>query len=771
MVNQELENKGSLHTLFNNQLFKYIRTIYSDKIFFPVSFNAKKEGGKIKKNPVMPKGWQKLVKPNDNFMSHTGVALLCGVNGGIYVIDYDDIDAFEEDKEMFPELLNYYVKSGSGFHCYFKWSTRIEECLGNKKFKKSQGFKSDIDFQGQGACVFAPPSVYSIEGKIYSYTLASDEKNKIKCMTTKLMNYLKKKYQEKVELPPQEQLKIKLNNVMNKIFDTKCNWECSKEGANYKITPTDKKCLIVDHMHSSVKCCVYVNARGIINAHCFSHNNKNIKSEEILKIFGLDGNKSIDIPNEYYYRDYTKFRGKVLYEGGLTLIGEVFLEYYKEVFALVHNNSRPIWFAKNKIKNNIVWCPIKNNPFNTKSSSFNVKKIGSKGNMSSISIVKFIDDYSTSENITTYDKLDFIPFLINPPETKERILNTFYGFPYEYKNNETKKDYSKLKNVFHHIHQILCNGDDKSFEYFIKWLAHLIRYPMDKDGIPAIIMTSDEGTGKNLFSSFMEAIIGDAYFVILNDLDKLTGKFNNQTENKLLTICNEIQNYGGSYTSNDKLKSIISDISQQIEPKGQDSYKISNYSRFMFFSNNEWPVKIGNGDRRWFAMNVSNSKKGDSKYYKELAENYQNKKIQEIFFNYLIHTKIDIDIRKPPITALKKQLKWLNHENTILLHLIDLVKPKDPESPFFDEEENSITFYSTRELFNKFTEWADARGERKGLYTERKYSVQLKKFGFEKTRTSINGDRQKGFVITIETVVNIIKQTIDPDFDIEEHDI
>ena len=55
--------------------------------------------------------------------------------------------------------------------------------------------------------------------------------------------------------------------------------------------------------------------------------------------------------------------------------------------------------------------------------------------------------------------------------------------------------------------------------------------------------------------------------MVIGDIDRLLGRFNSIIQNKLLTICDEISNYGGAYKSNDKLKNLITQSEQLIEKK------------------------------------------------------------------------------------------------------------------------------------------------------------------------------------------------------------
>ena len=92
-------------------------------------------------------------------------------------------------------------------------------------------------------------------------------------------------------------------------------------------------------------------------------------------------------------------------------------------------------------------------------------------------------------------------------------------------------------------------------------MAHIIQYPSNKIGT-GLLLQSEQGAGKGiLFDMIIKHVIGRAYATNVNDMNQLLGQFNSIIGDKLLTVCDEIQNYGGAYKSNDKLKSLITNES------------------------------------------------------------------------------------------------------------------------------------------------------------------------------------------------------------------
>ena len=127
-------------------------------------------------------------------------------------------------------------------------------------------------------------------------------------------------------------------------------------------------------------------------------------------------------------------------------------------------------------------------------------------------------------------------------------------------------------------------------------------------------------------------ILGRQYSLVLGDIDRLFSRFNAIMENRMLTILDEISNYGGAYKSNNKLKNIITQNEIVIERKGHKPVRYSDYNYYVFLTNNEWPVKVEQSDRRYFCLELNNCKCGDKDYFDTIIEQ-MNTDSANIFYN------------------------------------------------------------------------------------------------------------------------------------------
>lgn len=122
-------------------------------------------------------------------------------------------------------------------------------------------------------------------------------------------------------------------------------------------------------------------------------------------------------------------------------------------------------------------------------------------------------------------------------------------------------------------------------------------------------------------------------------------------------MLNELKNCGEDRLANfNALKSIISDNSIRINEKLVPRRDAENVSNFIFVSNNSFPVKIENGDRRYVVLACNGKHKGDYKYFQQLCSSFD-----EDFYNTLLTFFMERDlsnfqVREIPMTDAKQDL-------------------------------------------------------------------------------------------------------------------
>ncbi len=125
-----------------------------------ITHKLNKKTGEYKKDGGYRGGWQKSTLTNSVFKKNdTGLAIPTGKIGGIFVIDIDNEDDWNQllkyEKKTEPNTVK--AKSAKGYHLYFQWEDKLEPIKNNTQ---SFGEKYSIDVRTNGGNIFVPPSSY-----------------------------------------------------------------------------------------------------------------------------------------------------------------------------------------------------------------------------------------------------------------------------------------------------------------------------------------------------------------------------------------------------------------------------------------------------------------------------------------------------------------------------------------------------------------------------------------------------------------------------------
>ena len=254
-----------------------------------------------------------------------------------------------------------------------------------------------------------------------------------------------------------------------------------------------------------------------------------------------------------------------------------------------------------------------------------------------------VPEWITWKGRKTFERDGFHPKSTAPYGT----FNLFQGFEvdkhedYNEKVDSLSKEEleSELEFVFQHIRNIM--GSDKTdelFEFFLKYMAHLIKYP---NVIPRVawFIHGQEGSGKNQLLNLFTQIIGYEYGVSTTNGNNIFGQFNSQLNHKIIVNFNEVSNV---HTYIEDIKSVITDETINTTKKGKEVKTYRNVSRVFFFGNNANKVPIGYSDRRWVACETSIAHKSIEGYNTKLAEQVSSLYIQKCMKRYLTEfVKVD----------------------------------------------------------------------------------------------------------------------------------
>lgn len=243
-------------------------------------------------------------------------------------------------------------------------------------------------------------------------------------------------------------------------------------------------------------------------------------------------------------------------------------------------------------------------------------------------------------------------------------INTWAGF-----ENIPHEDPALEEDVtpfLKYLKECIANSSEASYTWLLNWLAHMIQFPYDKPGT-ALVLVGVQGTGKTfLGEKIMIPIIGKRHAMQTNTMNEITSNFNVRADNKILIQCNEaLHSYQKDMAS--KLKSLITDSTMRIEPKGINAFEKPNHIHYMFTSNEETAAMFIDPtpqERRFTVLCVSDRRAGDVNYWGDLVEWVDNN-LSKIH-RYLKMYPVDKELaRRPHNTEAKFNLQRMAFEPEI----------------------------------------------------------------------------------------------------------
>jgi len=163
------------------------------------------------------------------------------------------------------------------------------------------------------------------------------------------------------------------------------------------------------------------------------------------------------------------------------------------------------------------------------------------------------------------------------------------------------------------------------------------------------VLRGGQGVGKSFFAHRVGEL-AEPHYLHLSDPKHLTGSFNAHLQNKVLVFGDEI--YGTADPKEQgKLKTLITEDTFLVEPKGVDPFTVNRYARFIFASNESWVVPAGIDDRRFFVLDVPNDYKQDTEYFGALYTEWQSGGREALLYFLLNRDLSDFNHRERPKTA------------------------------------------------------------------------------------------------------------------------
>jgi Family of unknown function (DUF5906)/Primase C terminal 2 (PriCT-2) len=167
------------------------------------------------------------------------------------------------------------------------------------------------------------------------------------------------------------------------------------------------------------------------------------------------------------------------------------------------------------------------------------------------------------------------------------VLNTWRGFGAEPRQG----DWHLMQE---HIRDVLANGDEGAECYILNLAAWAAQNP-GRRAEAMLIFKGKEGTGKGVFLDAVQKIFGHHGLCEIS-VEAITGKFNAGLQSALFLFADEVS---WRRDDADRLKSLITGQTLQIEKKGYDRFPVTNRLKIAAASNQDFVVPAGPNARRY----------------------------------------------------------------------------------------------------------------------------------------------------------------------------
>jgi len=246
-----------------------------------------------------------------------------------------------------------------------------------------------------------------------------------------------------------------------------------------------------------------------------------------------------------------------------------------------------------------------------------------------------------------YDKLVYsMPGSHTP--AGERDYNGWQGFSVKPKPGDWSLNRA-------HLHDIICRGDEEAFTWVMNWIAALVQLP-GRHAWVALVLMGGQGIGKgHLANNMIGRLFGSQQYIHILGSGQLTADHNEHLSGKVYIYADE-STWGGDPRAAAKIKGLVTEDSIPIHRKFLKMVDEPSMLHIAIASNNEWPIPIESGDRRFTILAVSEEKKQDQSYFGQLLLELANGGRAALLADLLSYKVDDNMLRTPYNTAAKAQV-------------------------------------------------------------------------------------------------------------------
>jgi len=314
-----------------------------------------------------------------------------------------------------------------------------------------------------------------------------------------------------------------------------------------------------------------------------------------------------------------------------------------------------------------------------------------------------------------YKSVDFLPIA----ETPYGVFNMWKGF--------AVKPIGGLEDIplFHELlDEVICSGNEQWALYLWGWLAHLVQCPEEKPGVALVMRSDAQGVGKSRFAVYVGSLLGRHYRTVIHGRH-IHGNFNSHLKDTLLLFGDEAV-WGGDRSTESILKQLITEPSMIIEMKGKDVFEVRSYLRLMLATNSEWAAPVSLTDRRYFVLDVSNSRKNDHDFFKKLIDEQNHGGSEALLQTLMDFDLSDFEVRNIPETPARLDQKFLSMD-MIQKWWVDVLSDENftiGEKILHIEQDNRVPI---SDLSTSFDEYAKEHNPRHRLWSVKRFCGQFRK--------------------------------------------
>ena len=240
----------------------------------------------------------------------------------------------------------------------------------------------------------------------------------------------------------------------------------------------------------------------------------------------------------------------------------------------------------------------------------------------------FIDRWLRDKRLREVTKLT-----VDPQGTDPRAYNMWQPYVASFLPAAVDVD-ALVEPIIRHVRDVIVSGVEAHCQWFLDWLANIVQRPHQKSNV-AILLYGKQGCGKGIIFDFMRThVLGPhcTYQTSKPERDILD-KFSCGMVGRVLVQLDEVKSLHGHA---DVLKDYITGGTFVFEEKYGKSAVVSNFTNFLFTTNNENAIALPMDDRRHVLFRCSDRYKGDERYFGALLAHLKRKEVARAVYEFLM---------------------------------------------------------------------------------------------------------------------------------------